>query len=144
MVIRARCCAALATVLRTDTGWDELEAGWCDAMAMEGQAELAATIGAFICWIAALHRDLDRAERKIAEAAPFCREQDLGGFASLVTGADALLGLYRADWVRAAACAEDVLTGPALPPLNRLLPLITLALIAARRARPVGSPLDEA
>jgi DNA-binding CsgD family transcriptional regulator len=144
MVIRARCCAALATVLRTDTGWDELEVGWCDAMAMEGQAELAGTIGAFICWIAALHRDLDRAERKIAEAAPFCREQDLGGFASLVTGADALLGLSRADWVRAAACAEDVLTGPALSPLSRFLPLITLALIAARRARPVGSLLDEA
>ncbi len=83
MVIRGRCSAALATVLRTDTGWDELEVGWRDAIAMDGQAELAATIGAFICWIAALHHDLDRAERKIAEAAPFCREQDLAGFASL-------------------------------------------------------------
>jgi DNA-binding CsgD family transcriptional regulator len=37
-----------------------------------------------------------------------------------------------------------VLTGPALSPLSRFLPLITLALIAARRARPVGSLLDEA
>jgi DNA-binding CsgD family transcriptional regulator len=144
MVIRGRCSAALATALRTDTGWDELEVAWRDAIAMDGQAELAATIGAFICWIAALHHDLDRAERKIAEAAPFCREQDLGGFASLVTGADALLALHRGDWVRAAACAEDVLTGPALSPLSRFLPLITLALITARRARPVGSLLDEA
>jgi hypothetical protein len=144
MVIRARCCAALATVLRTDTGWDELEAGWCDAVAMDGLAELAGTIGAFICWIAALHRDLDRAERRIAEAAPFCREQDLAGFESLVIGADALLGLNRGDWVRAASRAEDVLTGPALSPLSRFLPLITLALIAARQARPVGSLLDEA
>jgi DNA-binding CsgD family transcriptional regulator/tetratricopeptide (TPR) repeat protein len=144
MVIRARCCAALATVLRTDTGWDELEAGWYDAIAMDGQAELAGTIGAFICWIAALHHDLDRAERKIAEAAPFCREQDLAGFASLMAGADALLELHRGDWVRAASCAEEVLTGPALSPLSRFLPLITLALITARRARPIGSLLDEA
>jgi DNA-binding CsgD family transcriptional regulator len=144
MVIRGRCSAALATVLRTDTGWDELEVAWRDAIAMDGQAELAATVGAFICWIAALHHDLDRAQRKIAEAAPFCREQDLGGFASLVTGADALLALHRGAWDRAAACAEDVLTGPALSPLSRFLPLITLALIAARRARPVGSLLDEA
>jgi DNA-binding CsgD family transcriptional regulator/tetratricopeptide (TPR) repeat protein len=144
MVIRGRCSAALATALRTDTGWDELEVAWRDAIAMDGQAELAATIGAFICWIAALHHDLDRAERKIAEAAPFCSEQDLGGFASLVTGADALLALHRGAWDRAAACAEDVLTGPALSPLSRFLPLITLALIAARRARPVGSLLDEA
>jgi DNA-binding CsgD family transcriptional regulator len=144
MVIRGRSCAALATVLRTDTGWDELEAGWYDAIAMEGQAELAGTIGAFICWIAALHHDLDRAERKIAEAAPFCREQDLGGFASLMAGADALLGLHRGNWASALACAEDVLTGPALSPLSRFLPLITVALITARRARPVGSLLDEA
>ena len=144
LVIRARCCAALATVLCTDTGWDELEVGWCDAIAMEGQADLAGTIGAYICWMAALHHDLDRAERKIAEAAPFCREQDLGGFASLVSGADALLGLHRGDWDRAASCAEDVLTGPALSPLSRFLPLIALALIAARRARPTGSLLNEA
>ena len=33
---------------------------------------------------------------------------------SLVSGADALLGLHRGDWVRAAACAEEVLTGPEL------------------------------
>ena len=144
MVIRARSCAALAKVLCTDTGWDELEVGWCDAIAMEGQAELAGTIGAFICWMAALHHDLDRAERKIGEAAPFCRDQDLGGFASLVSGADALLGLHRGDWVRAASCAEDVLTGPELSPLSRFLPLITLALIAARRGRPIGSLLNEA
>jgi DNA-binding CsgD family transcriptional regulator len=144
IVVRARCCAALATVLRTDAGWDELEDGWCDAIAMEGQAELAGTIGAFVCWMAALHHDLDRAELKIAETGPFCHEQDLGGFASLINGADALLGLHRGDWVRAASCAEDVLTGPELSSLSRFLPLITLALIAARRGRPIGSLLNEA
>ena len=36
VVIRARSYAALATVLGTDTGWDELEAAWREAMAAGG------------------------------------------------------------------------------------------------------------
>jgi hypothetical protein len=41
VVIQARGSAALATVWGSDTGWDELEAAWRDAMATEGLAEHA-------------------------------------------------------------------------------------------------------
>jgi hypothetical protein len=53
VVLRARGYAALATVLFTNTGWDELEAAWRDAMRADGLAEYAGLIGALTCWTAA-------------------------------------------------------------------------------------------
>jgi DNA-binding CsgD family transcriptional regulator len=144
VVIRARGYAALATVLLTDTGWEELEAAWRDAMGADALAEHAGIAGALICWAAALHYHLDRADRYVAETAAFCRDRDLGVFQTFATGAGALVGLHRGDWDRAASAAEDVLNRAGLSALHRALPLITLALIRARRGQPVGLLLDEA
>jgi DNA-binding CsgD family transcriptional regulator len=145
VVIRARFCAAMATVLRNDTGWDESEAAWRDAMATEGLAEHAGLLGAIICWTAVLHHQLDRAERYIANTTTFCADRDLGMFQPLAVAADGLVELHRGDWERAAALAEDVLTRPGPNPLHRTLPLITAALISARRGqRSAGPLLDEA
>jgi DNA-binding CsgD family transcriptional regulator len=144
MVIRARCSAAVARVLATDTGWDELEAAWRDATVSGVLAEHAGLIGATICWAAALHHDLDRADRVIAETSAFCREHDLDAFIALIIGAGALVALYRGDWGRAAASADSVLTRPGLRAL-RIMPLITIALTRARRGeQPVIPLLDEA
>jgi DNA-binding CsgD family transcriptional regulator len=144
-VIRARGHAAMATVWRSDTGWEELEAAWRDAMATEGLAEHAGLIGAIICWTAALHRHLDRAQRYIAETTTFCAHHDLGMFQPIFIAADGLVQLHHGDWDRAAALAEDVLTRPGLGPLHRILPLITAALIPARRGqRSAGPLLDQA
>ena len=41
VVLRARFFAALATVLSSDTGWDQLEEAWHDAMATEGLSDQA-------------------------------------------------------------------------------------------------------
>ncbi len=145
VVIKAGFYAALSTVLRTDVGWDKLDTAWREAMDAAELAEHAGLMGVGLCWQAALHHDLDRAERYIAETTTFCADHDLGTFQPLAVSAAALVGLYRGDWARAAACAEDVLSRPAMAPLHRLLPLITLALIRARRGqRPVTAPLDEA
>jgi DNA-binding CsgD family transcriptional regulator len=144
VVIRARGYAALGAVLLTDTGWEELEAAWRDAMGADALAEHAGIAGALICWTAALHYHLDRADRYIAETAAFCRDRDLGVFQIFAAGAGALVGLHRGDWDRAATAAEDVLNRAGLSPLHRALPLITLALIRARRGQPVGPLLDEA
>jgi DNA-binding CsgD family transcriptional regulator len=143
VVVRARCYAALATVLHTDTGWDHLEAAWRDAMATGGLSD-AGIAGGFICWTAAMHHDLDRAEVYISETSAFCAAHDLSMFHPFATGADALVELHRGNWVRALARADDVLTRPALTPLHRIMPLISVALIRARRGeQSVAGLLDE-
>ncbi|HZQ33851.1 MAG TPA: AAA family ATPase [Mycobacterium sp.] len=145
VVIRARGSAALGTVLRSDTGWDDFEAAWRDAMARPELAEHAGMIGSSLCVFAALHHHLDRAQRYIAETTTFCADHDLGMFQLLAIAADGLVQLHRGDWGCAAALAEDVLTRPGLISVHRILPLITAALISARRGqRSVRPLLDEA
>ncbi|MFZ0903444.1 MAG: LuxR C-terminal-related transcriptional regulator, partial [Mycobacterium sp.] len=133
VVLRARGYAALARVLRTDTGWEDLEAVWRDAAASGVPEEHTGLIGTLTCWTAALHHDVDRADRYTALATEFCREHDLDMFQAFATGARAITSLYRGDWADASVFAEDVLTRPGLLPLGRIMPLITLALIRARR-----------
>ena len=145
VVLRARGYAAMATVWRGDSSWDEFEAAWRQAMATEGLAEHAGLLGATICWTALLHREMDRAERYITETTTFCIDRDLATFQAFAVSARALVALHRGDWERAAACAEDVLTRPVLPGPHRIMPLITQALIRARRGQqPVAPLLDEA
>jgi DNA-binding CsgD family transcriptional regulator len=144
VVIRARGLAALARVLHTDSGWDELEAAWRDAMATDARGENAAILGSVLCVVAALHYDLDRADRYIAENVAFCRDHDLYLFEVFGAVAGALVGLHRGEWARARACAEEVLTYPGLPPLQGTVPRLVLALICARRAEPqVASLIHE-
>jgi DNA-binding CsgD family transcriptional regulator len=145
VVLRARGYAAMTTVFRSSAGWNEFEAVWREAVRTEGLAEHAADLGVLICWTAVLSRDLDRAEGYLAETAAFCDDHDLGVFRALVAGAGALVGLYRGDWDRAALAADQVLTRPELSPQHRILPLVALALIRARRGeQPVAPLLDEA
>jgi DNA-binding CsgD family transcriptional regulator len=145
VVVRARGYMSLHAVLGTDTGWDELEEGWRESMGPAALAEHAGLFGVVISWSAAIHHDVARADRVIAEAVEFCREHDVGAFAGLHMGAQALTELHRGDWDRALACADDVLTRPALVPLSHIMPLVTVALIRARRGdRPGGPWLDEA
>ncbi|MCW2626135.1 AAA family ATPase [Mycobacterium sp.] len=145
VVLRARSCASLATVLRTDTGWDELEVAWRAATGTKALAEHAGIAGAIMCWTAVLHHDLDRADRYIAETTAFCRNHDLGAFQPAAAGAAALVALYRGDWAHAEAAAHDVLTRPGISPMNRAMPLLTVALVRARRGdEAVATLLDEA
>jgi DNA-binding CsgD family transcriptional regulator len=143
VVVRARGAAAFAGVLRTDTRWDELEAAWRQAMAIDARGEHAGMLGADICVVAALHYDLDRADRHMADFGAYCRDRNLFAFEAWATGVAALVGLHRGDWAQASALAEDVLTRPGLPTFHRIVPRLTLALIHARRdEQPVDSLLD--
>ncbi|MFZ0903452.1 MAG: AAA family ATPase, partial [Mycobacterium sp.] len=145
VVRRARGYAAMTTVFRTDAGWEDLEAVWRDAMAADAMVEYAGITGAIICRTAALHHDLDRADRYIAESTAFCGDRDLVAFQMFVAGDDAQVGLHRGDWSRAGAAAHDVLTRAGLSPLHRTMPLVTAALLRARRGeQPVAPLLDEA
>ncbi len=145
LVARVGFFAQLATVLSSDTGWDQVEAAWREAMATEGRVEHAGIIGANLCWFAAVHHHLDRAEGYIRETFTFCDTRDLGVFHPFATGAAALVALHRGDWARALACADELLTRPGLISLHRTLPLISVALIRARRGeQPVAALLDQA
>jgi DNA-binding CsgD family transcriptional regulator len=145
VVIGARGYAALATVLRADTGWDELEATWQAAMGSEALAEHAGLFGAIMCWVAAVHHDLDRAERYIRQTSAFCHSHDISAFEPAAAGAGALVALHRGDWGRAATAADNVLTRPGLSAAQRAGALLTAALIRARRGdQPVAPLLDEA
>lgn len=145
VVARARFYAALDSVLRTGSGWGEVEALWEQASNAPALIEIAGLTGAVACIFAALHRDLDYASRQCRQTVTFCRDHDLGMFEAIAIGAQALIALYRGQWAPAAAAAEEVLTRPGLPTLQRIMPLVTHALLRARRGQqPVGPLLDEA
>lgn len=145
VVVRARAAIAMADVTSGDTGWDEVERVWREAITTEGLTELGGNIGATLCWFAALHHHLERAENYITEVSAFCTAHDLGVYLPFATGAAAVCALHRGDWTRAFAYADDVLTRPAPGPMQRIMPLICVALIRARRAeQPVTPLLDEA
>lgn len=55
VVVRARAAVAMVDVTFGDTGWDEVEGIWREAMTTEGLTELGGVIGAMLCWFAALH-----------------------------------------------------------------------------------------
>jgi ATP/maltotriose-dependent transcriptional regulator MalT len=144
VVIRARGLGAIANVVRTDTGWDELEAVWRQAMATDPRGETAAMLAAVACNFAALNYDLDRASRYLADAVTYCRDYEIYTFGWLAAGVDALICLHRGDWAGAGARAEDVLTRPDVLVVHRILPRLILALIHARRGeQPVVALLDD-
>jgi DNA-binding CsgD family transcriptional regulator len=143
--LSGRIHAALVTVLTVDDGWGELEAAWRDATCTEEMVELGGMAGGIMCWVAAAHADVHRGERYVSEAVAFCRERNLDIFELVAAGAGARIDVYRGQWDRAVATSEDILTRPGLAQLFRIWPLISLAIVRARRGqRPVMRLLDEA
>jgi DNA-binding CsgD family transcriptional regulator len=145
VVIRARGYAALTAVFCGETGWNEFEAVWREAISTPGLEEHAGVLGVLIGLVTVLRGEFARAERYLAETAAFLDDHDLGMFQAFVAGLQALAGLSRGDWARAALTAEQIMTRHELTPQHRIAPLITVALIRARRGeQPVWALLDEA
>lgn len=145
VVIRARGYAALTTVFCSDTGWDEFEEVWTAAAETPGLEEHSGIVAILLGTCAVVRGEFGRAERNLAEAAAYLGHRDLGMFATLVAGLQALTGLASSDWTSAVLAAEQILTQRGLPPGHRVAPLITVALIRARRGEePVWPLLDEA
>lgn len=144
VVIRARGYQSIARIYRTGVGWEDLEAVWQNAIHTPEMVEHAAVLGVLVCTVAVLHGELDRTANYVGRASAFYQDYDLGMFQALVAGTDALSSLYRGDWDHAALVAEQILTRAELPPRHRTLPLVTLALIRARRGHQFNGLLDEA
>jgi DNA-binding CsgD family transcriptional regulator len=142
-VVRARGYTLLANVVRADSGWDELEATWRDAMASDVRGETAAFLGSVSGFIAAMHFDPVRADRYIDETVAYCREQGIYLFEGIAGGAESLAALHRGDWAHASARAEDLLSRPGTTEVNWMAPRLALATVHARRGeQPIGSLLD--
>jgi DNA-binding CsgD family transcriptional regulator len=143
VVARARGYTALATVVRSDTGWDDAELAWHQAMDNDARGETAAFLGSVTGYIAAMHHDPDRADRYLARTVTYCRDRGIYLFEGIAAGADSLVGLHRGHWDRISTFAEDQLSRPGLTLVNLIAPRLTLALIRARRDEPVGPLLDD-
>ncbi|UOB08731.1 AAA family ATPase [Streptomyces sp. HP-A2021] len=140
----ARVCEALVNVACRGQGWPSFEDAWHAAMAEEGLTDDACKVGAVACWTAALHHDLPRLDRLTVRTCAYCREHELPMFLVLALGTAGLGMLHRGQWARAAQKAGDVLDRNPQP-VHRLLPLVTSALVRARRGEPGVWPLlDEA
>jgi DNA-binding CsgD family transcriptional regulator len=139
--IRARGYTALTGVFSRGTGWGELESVWREALSTPGLEEHAAVLGVLIYWYAVLRCELGRAEGYLTDALKFCDDHDLGMFSSLLSAAATLAALHRGDWDSAAGDAEQIMTRPELSPQHRVLPLVTLTLLRARRGQPPVAPL---
>nr|WP_275691529.1 LuxR family transcriptional regulator [Mycolicibacterium sphagni] len=144
VVVLARGYAALAEVLRTDKGYDELESAWRTAMTIDDRGEHAGLLGDCAAVAAMRRYRLDRAEQHHAELLSYEMERNLSTLELFERGIGAMIDLHRGNWDRAHAAAEDVLTRPGLFSLHKILPRLTLALIHARRGRePAATLLDE-
>jgi DNA-binding CsgD family transcriptional regulator len=141
--IQARGYLALTGVFSTGAAWDEFETVWREALSTQGLEEHAGFLGVLICWYAVLRCEVNRAEGYLAQASQFCDDHDMGMFSALLTAAATLAALHRGDWNRAVITAEQILTRPELSPQHRILPMVTLALIRARRGGQPAVPLLE-
>lgn len=145
VTIHARGYLTLTTVFCSDTGWDEFEEVWREAAASPGIEEHSGILGILLGTFAVVRGEFGRAQRYLAEVAAYFDHRDLGMFEALVVGLQALTGLAGGDWTSAALAAEQILTQSELAPQHRIAPLITVALIRARRGEePVWPLLDEA
>jgi DNA-binding CsgD family transcriptional regulator/tetratricopeptide (TPR) repeat protein len=140
VVMSARCLTALSSVMQGGPGWDDIEATWRAAMSDKELAEHVGIVGGAIGWTAALHHDLDRAQRYSDELARFCDADDLGYYEVMPVVVTALVALQRGDWERAIGSAEEAFTRRGLTDVNATMPRIAMALVGARRGEKQSGP----
>lgn len=144
LVLRARGAAAWIDLMRTGTGWEELESVWRDAMACEVVGDNSGIISSEICWLAVLHYSFERSDHYLAVTREHCRDRNLVTFEAFARVCEAMVAVHRGDWQAASALAEDVLTRPGLTPMHRLVAQVALALVRARRGERTATELLDA
>jgi DNA-binding CsgD family transcriptional regulator len=90
-------------------------------------------------------RDLERANRYLAEGIAYCEEHDLDSWVRYMTAMRAEARLAQGQWQLAADDAEAVLRHPNAAQVSRIPALVVLARVRSRRGDPgAQAPLDEA
>ncbi|MFT3805859.1 ATP-binding protein [Arenimonas sp.] len=91
-------------------------------------------------------RDFAAAWPLLERGIAYCEEQDLAAWGAYMSGYRAEALLATGDWTGASTQAEAVLQLASVPPISRVLPLVVLAHVRARRGEPAACAglLDEA
>jgi DNA-binding CsgD family transcriptional regulator/tetratricopeptide (TPR) repeat protein len=110
-----------------------------------GLDEHAARAYTNLATISVVRRDYEVADRCLGAGIEFCRERNLDSWSLYMTGWLARAQLDRAQWDAAAAAADSVLSSPRVAAPSRIMPLVVLGRLYARRGdADVWSVLDEA
>ena len=95
--------------------------------------------------VAAGNREYERASRYLDEGLAYCNERDLGLYRPYLLALRARVELDQGHWSEAVEPAELVLRDPSASPLARILALVAIGLVRARRGDPhQWTPLNEA
>ena len=90
-------------------------------------------------------RDYPSAQHHLREAIAHCRERDFDSYLLYVTGWQARWELDQGHWLEAASTAGEVLTDTCAAVPSRVMPLLVVGLLRARRGDPdAWEALDEA
>ena len=88
---------------------------------------------------------LEEAERFLTEGVAFCRERDLDAARLYMTSWLAIVHMRRGRWQRATQEARDVVRRPDVGAISRIMALVALGTVRARRGDPdAWKALDEA
>jgi DNA-binding CsgD family transcriptional regulator/tetratricopeptide (TPR) repeat protein len=95
--------------------------------------------------VSARNRQYDLATRYLDEGLDYCSERDLDLYVPYLRAVSGRIALDRANWIEADTASALVLRNARASPLARILALVTLGLLRARRGDPNRwEPLDEA
>lgn len=145
IVVHALCNLGSCKLhLQDPGGWRLLDQSLEGALAA-GLDDDAARAWANLVTYAVTQRQLPRAAELLRDGLAFTEERDLDGYHFYLLGWSALAELHAGRLDAAVARAEAVLRRPGLPILSRVMPLVVLGRVRARRGEPEVWPvLDEA
>ena len=88
---------------------------------------------------------LDEADRRLATALAYTVEHDLDNYRWFLLATQAAIRVHRGEWDVAEAGVREVLEQPVQSPVRRVVALVALGRVSARRGDPAANaPLDEA
>jgi DNA-binding CsgD family transcriptional regulator/tetratricopeptide (TPR) repeat protein len=110
-----------------------------------GLDEYAGDAYAHLAWVAIRHRAYELARHYIDAGLEYCNEHNLDLYRRYMLALRARAGLDQGRWTEATDDAAAVLRTPGPSPLPRIVALVVLGLVRARRGDPdAWGPLDEA
>jgi DNA-binding NarL/FixJ family response regulator len=127
-----------------DDGWERMEPARAGAVAA-GLVHPAAFMAMLMGMAAAWRRDHARNEAAVTFIERLLADYDIFSFLDVSSSQRSYCALQQGRWDDAAELAAGVLDRPGPAPAARILPLLVLGLVRARRGDPdVWEPLDEA
>jgi DNA-binding CsgD family transcriptional regulator len=134
-------CAAASL----DRDWTGQLSRALDIAVTRGLQEQAGRAFTNICSMYGVRRQFAEAERHFTAGAAYCDEHDITTYARCLRSDRITVLEQTGRWAQSVALSRELLSHRHPSPINRLVPLTRIGLIAARRGEPgAGRALDEA